>query len=142
MKVHFKYLFLLITLVALSCSKETNDSKVCGDSVIIEDYDSGNFPDTEMRVQSMEIQGDCLAITYASGGCDGDTWTSNVYSKVGYSKTIPPERYAIFELIDLEECEAFITKTTEFDLSTMQIEGEQTIRIIFDNYEEVLTYTY
>ena len=136
---------VIVSVLLLSiCACADNDSLIdgCGDAVILKDYDSGNSTDTEMRIIAMEVEGDCLSITYGSGGCDGNTWATNVYSKLAYGKTSPPQRYALFELIDTELCEAYIKKTAEFDLSTMRIEGEQSIHIVFEGYDEVLTYTY
>lgn len=78
-------------------------------------------------ISNAEINEDCIEITIQSGGCSGDSWEVDLISNYPISNGFTNNAVLSLKLVDLELCEAYISKTYSFDLSEIHDESMNTI---------------
>lgn len=114
-----------------NCEQETEIS--------VEDYETA--PNELLNIESIEIEEDCLNITYSSSGCDGSTWVVRLIDSEAIAESLPPQRFLKLSLLNQEECAAYITKSRTFDISNLQVEGNQVL-LNFISFEDSVLYEY
>ncbi len=77
-------------------------------------------PSSSVTVESYTLEGDCLTIRYSDSGCGGDSWEPALYDSSLILESAPIQRSIRFDLVNTEECLAYITKETSFDLSYLK----------------------
>lgn len=146
MKTNLSCLFVVLSLF-FSCEEETDNSDEnvmidptnCDFTTIVDanDYASAIESD-ELSIHSMQIEDECLSITYSAGGCDGESWETRLIDSGEILESFPIQRNLIFELVDNEACEAFITKTTSFDISELK-EGYDEVILNITNVDKSIS---
>ena len=97
-----------------------------------------NAPSDQLTINSLEITENCLKINFGSSGCSGDTWELKFIDSEDILESIPPQRNLRLSLKNEEECEAFITKELSFDISNLQVDGNQVQLNITNSDDEIL----
>jgi len=135
--------FLLFTAGACHKCDDCKPRTECDQITIV---DAGLFdtaPDDGLAIQGVELQGDCLAITFSSSGCDGSRWVTKLIDSEAVLESFPVQRVLRLSLQNDEECDAVITRTLSFDLRPVQLEAYDRIILNIDGYEgERILYTY
>ena len=138
-------LFLPITLI-LSCNSEDDNSTIenncyfTSEIILEEDFNAINT--SNYGIIEVELNGDCLEITFGSSGCGTDLWEENLYSTDTFYNVFPLQRDVKMELINDETCLAFFQKTVSFDLTPFQIDGQSDLPLNINGWNEQITYGY
>lgn len=133
--------------IEITCIEQTG-STTCT-PITIGDFDDDFLPADPITINSASIEDDCLFISVShSGGC-GD----HVYELVELpifcgTPPLPPTMLQLRHDDDDDFCEAYITTVVSYDLSNLQIEGENSIDISLTingdltGFNENMTYLY
>ena len=143
MKKFLLFSILIITVV-ISCQPDEPDNIIqdlCDQEAVI-DTEIFKYDESEVTITKIELIQDCLHIEYSGRGCDGTTWKVSLIDSEFIEETSPTRREILLQLIDKEECEAIITKTTTFDLSPLRITGKNEIIFSLKGWDEDITYLY
>lgn len=140
--------FLMIFLI-ISCNKNDDDNLIaCEPSIkcdkcILIDRDLYLQTNTDgYTITNIQIDQDCLEIEFASSGCDGSSWEIDLVDLGAISETAVPQRDLKLKLINLEDCEAYITKTISFDLKPLRLLNSEAVNLKITNYNNLIRYEY
>lgn len=122
-----------------SCSKKGIVAN-CSQSVIINEVEFDTAPDDEVSITEIIIIDNCLNITFNASGCDGNTWIVKLIDSGNIAESLPPQRTLRLSLANTEDCEAIITKTLSFGITSLQVDTDEVILNIED--EEGFLYSY
>lgn len=143
-----KYVMLLLfagLLLNMQCNDDDGNSMPptnCGALAVIDGFSYQNAATSPYTINSVTINEECLVINFTATGCDGSTWTTQLMDSDEIMESDPPQRAVKLFLINNEACLAEITQVQSFDLTALQIEGENEIVINIDDFSESVTYTY
>ena len=131
---------LLIGLLCLNCSSDNHceDQVVCDSKTIIDPILFENAPRGNLRVNELSINNHCLTINFSSSGCSGRSWIIVLVDSGVVSESIPAQRFLRLSLKNDEMCEAFLTREMAFDISNLQVEGNQVLLNIVNSDKSVL----
>ena len=142
-KLKLFFLFL-ISMIIISCNdddKATN-SAICEDSVIISKEQYVSAPADGLTINDVRIDNDCLHINFSASGCDGSSWKHKLLDSGDILESLPPQRNLRVSLDNNEDCDAYITKEISYDISDLQVEGENQIALNFSGFEQKVVYEY
>lgn len=138
-----KNIFFFCSILSLAaCTSDDDGKKVCDDSVVVDANLFENGPNMSLEITKMEISQDCLEISFNSSGCNGDTWIVGLVDSGQVSQTTPPQRMLRLSLSSEELCEAIVEKTISFDLSNIQIQGNNQVLLKIANNNSQILYEY
>jgi hypothetical protein len=131
---------LVISTLSGSCDKEKdiNMLTVCDDIVLVDKKAYTDYPKDHLTIQSAEITGNCLKITFASGGCDGRNWEVKLIDSGTVLYSDPPQRNLRLSLKNNENCMAYIGKTISFDISELQAGGHKVLLNLTNSGKQLL----
>ena len=141
-----KLLLFLPIILILSCNSEGDNSTIenncdfTSEIILEEDFNAINT--SNYGIIEVELNGDCLGITFGSSGCGTDLWEENLYSTDAFYNVFPLQRDVKMELINDETCLAFFQKTVSFDLTPFQIDGQSDLPLNINGWNEQITYGY
>ena len=141
-----KLLLFLPIILILSCNSENDNSTIenncdfTSEIILEEDFNAINT--SNYGIIEVELNGDCLGITFGSSGCGTDLWEENLYSTDAFYNVFPLQRDVKMELINDEACLAFFQKTVSFDLTPFQIERQSDLPLNINGWNEQITYEY
>ncbi len=136
-------LLCVLLFVNMQCDDDmTLPESNCASFAVIDSFTYTNSATSPYTINSVSINDDCLIIDVSASGCDGNTWEMQLVDSGSVSESNPPQRYVKFFLINTEDCLAFVDRARSFDLTSLQIEGENEIIINVDDYSDPVTYTY
>ncbi|MAB49358.1 MAG: hypothetical protein CMC05_12085 [Flavobacteriaceae bacterium] len=146
MKISKIIMSLLCAALFLNMQCDDDDTSLpqsnCSSFVAIDGFTYENSATSPYSINSVSINNDCLVIEVSASGCDGNTWDMQLVDSEEVSESNPPQRYVKFFLINTEDCLAVVDRARSFDLSPLQIEGENEIIINVDDYSDPVIYTY
>lgn len=140
----FRYVLIILSMIIQSCSKEKTAQEkatVCDSEVIISASDYENAPADELKINSIEIDNDCLIINFSSSGCNGDSWEVLLIDSDIILESFPPQRHLRLSLKNEELCAAYITKQNTFAIADLRVSGNS-IMLHLTNSEQSLLYEY
>jgi hypothetical protein len=141
------YLIIIFFLIA-SCDKnddnpvECKESGNCDKCIIINSNLYNQTNTNNYTIQNISVNQDCLEIEFGSSGCDGNSWKIDLVDLGAISETAIPQRDLKLKLTNLEECEAFITKTISFNLEPLQLSNYEAINLKITDYNGLISYEY
>ena len=141
-----KLLLFLPIILILSCNSEGDNSTIenncdfTSEIILEEDFNAINTSNYE--IIEVELNGDCLEITFGSSGCGTDLWEENLYSTDAFYNVFPLQRDVKMELINDEMCLAVFQKTVSFDLTPFQIAAQSDLPLNINGWNEQITYGY
>ena len=140
-------LLLILTLIhILSCNSEDDNSTIENNcdftSEIILEEDFNAISTSNYAITEVELNDDCLEITFSASGCGTDLWEENLYSTDASYNVFPLQRDVKIELINEELCLAVFQKTVSFDLTPFQIDGQSDLPLNITGWNEQITYGY
>ena len=131
-------LLLLLSLLTSCAKTDTSPAGACDQGVQISASTYESAPTDEVTINSLVLSADCLTINFSAGGCSGSTWDLKLVDSGAVMESFPPQRNLIFSLKNEELCYAYITKEISFNLSELQVEGNQVVLNITNTDDEVL----
>jgi hypothetical protein len=142
-----KKLLVILTLMhILSCNSEDNNSTIENNcdfiSEIISEEDFNAINTSNYEITEVELNNDCLEITFSSSGCGTDLWEESLYSLDVFYTVFPLQRDVKMELINNEECLAVFQKMVSFDLTPFQIDGQSDLPLNITGWNGQITYGY
>lgn len=133
---------IIIGLVFTFCSKnDDNDFSVCENQVIVSADEYVSAPDDLLTIINAQISGDCLKIKYGSSGCDGSTWELKLIDSGIILESSPPQRNLRLSIKNDELCDAYFEKEISFDISNLQVSGNQVL-LNLTNSGDQFSYNY
>lgn len=141
----FKWCFTIILLLVISACCSDDDSPApstnCDQVTMISSELFMTAPADPLFIHSMEIDDNCLQISFSASGCDGNSWETMLVDSEVIMESNPPQRNLRLSLKNLELCDAVISKTISFDISNLQVDGDQVLLTIANSGDEIL-YSY
>jgi len=137
--VFFIYLFVL---GCNSNDEPTIENKCNVLSEIISSEDFSAVSTSNYVITKLEINEDCIEITFGSSGCGTELWKEHLFSVDDFYTIFPLQRDLKMELINEESCEAYFIKTVSFDLKPLQIDGQNIIPLNIYGWNEQVIYEY
>jgi hypothetical protein len=119
--------------LALTCDKQ---SQITGE-LAYNEISTANY-----MITAVALNVNCLDITISSSGCSGNTWEMDLFSTNSLPDTFPLQRALKLQLINNEVCAAIFQKTVSFDLTPLQIDGQNQITLNIEGWGEQLIYQY
>jgi hypothetical protein len=139
-KVQILIALSTIGLMFTTCENydETDCFTACSQQVIIDAEEYQNAPDDELEILNIQLEGDCLAIRFESGGCDGNSWGIKLIDSEDIMESNPPQRNLRLSLKNQEPCDAIVTKEIAFNISNLRLEYNKIILNITNSGDQVL----
>ncbi len=131
-------LVFVFLLVISACSSDDNTTSNCDQIIIIDSNQYKNSPNDHLTVNSLEINDNCLKISFSSGGCSGDTWALKLIDSEAILESNPPQRNLRLSLKNEELCEAYITKEITFDINKLQVDGNKVLLNLTNSGDQIL----
>ena len=140
-----KFLLLLVATIGMTSCWNDNDNDEaqtqCDQLVLISSETFISASADPLFVHSVEIDDDCLLISFSASGCDGNTWEVELIDSDVIMESQPHQRNLRLSLLNLELCDAVISKTISFDVSELQVNGNQLqLHLVNSGYEILYTY--
>lgn len=131
---------LSISALFVSCDqeKDVNMLTECDDMVLVDKKAWADAPNDHLTIQSAEITGNCLKITFASSGCDGRNWEVKLIDSGTILYSNPPQRNLRLSLKNIEMCEAYIGKTLSFDIRELQVSSNKVLLNLTNSGKQIL----
>ncbi|NME68214.1 hypothetical protein [Flammeovirga aprica] len=142
-----KYLFIVafIYFTLFSCSKNTTSNNVtptnCDLVTVVSEEEYANAPSDYVQINKVEIEGDCLLVNFSASGCSGESWEVKLVDQGLILESFPPQRNLRLSMKNPEACEAYITKELSFDISNLQVDGDQ-VQLNIQEYDGGILYKY
>ena len=141
----FKVLFLLVSVLVLSCNSDDNSNpiqSICDSQAVIDPSVFQQIPTDNYTITSVVLNGNCLEVKVSSSGCDPNNWTMNIKAVPSVTAISPHLVHVKVELINNEECLAVFEKTRSFDLTPLQIQGQTSIQLQIEGWNIPVIYNY
>ena len=132
-------------VVFYSCSNKddsTNLPNCDSSSEVIAENNFNNIDVTNYSLSTVNLNGDCLEITLSSSGCDANLWEMDLHSTNAFYNVYPLQRALKVKLTNNQVCLAIFQKTKSFDLTPFRIEGQNSIPLNIDGWDEQIIYEY
>ncbi len=129
----------LIGLTILNCTDDEQSN--CDFETLISAEQYTNAPSDQLTINNLTIKNDCLTINFSSGGCDGNSWEIKLIDSEAILESASPQRNLRLSLKNEEECYAYITKELTFDISNLQVDGNQ-VQLNINNSDDTILYKY
>jgi hypothetical protein len=111
-------------------------------SVIISENNFNTIDTSNYGITDVELNNDCLIITFSSSGCGIELWEENLYSTDAFFNIFPLQRALKMELINDETCQSVFQKTVSFNLTPFQIDEQNEIPLNIEGWNEQIIYEY
>ena len=134
-----------ICLFVLDCNSNdepTIENKCNVLSEIISSEAFSAVSTTNYEITKVEINEDCIEITFGSSGCGTELWEEHLFSVDDFYTIFPLQRDLKMELINEELCEAYFIKTVSFNLTPLQIDGQNIVPLNIYGWNEQVSYEY
>ena len=134
---------ILVITFFTSCSNDddSNNSITCDFTTLISSEEYANASSDKLTINSLEIIENYLKINFSSSGCSGDTWELKLIDSEAILESNPAQRNLRLSLKNEELCEALITKELSFDISNLQVDGNQ-VQLNITNSDDEILYEY
>lgn len=138
------FILIFTTAIVMSCNilNESLETANCDFDTIISADLYANAPGDPVAINDIEINGDCLKITFSASGCDGNTWAVKLIDSEGIRESYPAQRNLRLSLENLEICAAFLPRVSTFDISELQIPGDNRVFLNIVNSGDQILYEY
>ncbi|MGB1170257.1 MAG: hypothetical protein ACPH3L_02735 [Flavobacteriaceae bacterium] len=117
-----------------------NKCNVSSEIISSEDFSAVSY--SNYVITKVEINEDCIEITFSSSGCGTELWKEHLFSVDSFYTTFPYQRALKMELINEELCEANFIKTVSFNLIPLQLEGQDLLPLNIYGWNEQVIYEY
>ena len=140
-----KIVVFIICLFVLGCNSNdepTIENKCNVLSEIISPEAFSAVSTSNYAITKVEINEDCIEITFGSSGCGTELWEEHLFSVDSFYTIFPLQRDLKMELINEDLCDANFIKTVSFDLIPLQLEGQDLLPLNIYGWNEQVIYEY
>jgi hypothetical protein len=135
----YKLLSVLLLVIFVACNNDDdNNFNGCDDRVIISSREFTNAPSDQLTISNLEITNNCLSVSFSASGCSGESWRIKLIDAAEVLESDPPQRNLRLSLDNNELCDAIIARTVSFDLTRLQLEGNEIILRIANNSSQIM----
>ena len=134
-------LILLISFYINSCHDE-NIVTPCTQLLLIGNEIYDNYPDDQLKISDVSLEGNCLQINFGASGCSGNSWIFELVGREDVLYSDPPQRLIRLSLKNNEICDAFIGKSVTFDISPSRSISGNKIILNLDGWDKKIVYEY
>ena len=99
----------------------------CNQEVIINSELFDIASDNRLTINELTIEDDCLKLNYSSSGCNSDNWIVSLIDSGNVLESFPIQRNLEINFINDELCLAFFIEEITFDISSLQVEGNDSV---------------
>ncbi|GLB50156.1 hypothetical protein [Neptunitalea lumnitzerae] len=142
----FKLISVLAVLItAISCSEDEPSvvrSAQCGEFVVLSTSGYNGTPSSSFSILEAELVEDCLTLTVSASGCSGNTWQGTIYAADYEIVNAEVVFDARLDVVNIEACTAVPSTEMVFDVSSLQVSGENSVMISIDGWNADLVYSY
>ena len=138
MKYKILLIFISFAFLSFGCEKDDKELANCDQQTIIGESEYNTASQDNVSISSMEINGNCLKISFSASGCDGSSWIVKLIDSGVTLYSSPPQRNLILSLENKEVCLAVIGKEISFDIESLQVNGSQVKLNITNTGDEIL----
>lgn len=141
-------LLIIIMLVFVGCKGDDSNCcpnpnpTNCNKFSLVNEAKYNQVSTSNYGIDNVVLNGDCLEITLSSSGCNPDNWDMNLIFFEDVMESNPIQRNAKVELINNEACLAVFKKTVSFDLTTIQMIGQNKVLINIQGWNTSILYQY
>jgi len=138
-----KIISILVFIFPSFLSCDENDTKVtCDDEIFISAEMYNSAPNDYLNINEVRIEDDCLFINFGSSGCSGESWELKLIDSSHILESYPPQRNIRLSLKNEEACQAYFIREVSFDISSLQIEGVDSLYLNIENFDDQILYEY
>jgi hypothetical protein len=142
-----KYISLLcccLLIMNTQCDEDDdgNPSQFCDELVIIDNNQYQNIESDFYSLVNVTTNSNCLEVTISASGCSGESWEMILVDSGDIAESMPPQRYLKFASVNNEACLAVFSRTVSFDLTALEIQGNNEITLNIEDFPEPLSYNY
>src|SRR5690606_4760045 len=105
------------------------------DEMLFQQVLTGNY-----GVDNVIVNRNCLEVTITSSGCNPNNWDMNFIASEIVVETLPVQYYTKIELVNNEACLAVFQKTVSFDLTPLQISGQNQVQVNISGWNTPIIY--
>jgi len=116
------------------------DKLSCDQGVIISPEEYKNAPNDPFSITEIKISGDCLKVQFSASGCDGNSWIVKLIDSGNIAESYPCQRTLRLSLDNKELCAAVFVNEISFDISDLQIVGNDKVILHISGEEIVYQY--
>ncbi|MCR9229277.1 MAG: hypothetical protein NXH90_17790, partial [Flavobacteriaceae bacterium] len=128
------YIFILfIGLLSCNNGDERIIENSCAFQTIISADLYASAPNDPLSIIDLEINEDCLQITFSASGCDGNNWNFKLIDSGEIMESLPVQRNLRLSFENNEDCTAVPTKVVTFGISELQLPNENQIYLNITN---------
>jgi hypothetical protein len=138
MKYKAFLVFISIAFLSFSCEKDDKEQTSCDQQTIISESAYETAPQDYVSIIGIEIEGNCLKISFSASGCDGNSWIVKLIDSDKTMYSSPPQKNLILSLENSEACDAVVGKAISFDIENLQVTGNQVKLNITNTGDEIL----
>jgi len=136
-----KSTFIFLIFLCLSSCQDENIVEPCTQMLLIGNEIYDNYPDDQLTILDVTLEGDCLQINFAASGCSGNSWIVELVGREEILESLPPQRLIRLSLENNEICDAYIGKSVTFDITPSRISGNEII-LNLDGWDKKIVYVY
>ena len=136
-----KSILIFLISICLSSCQDENIVEPCTQMLLIGNEIYDNYPDDQLTILDVTLEGDCLQINFAASGCSGNSWIVELVGREEILESLPPQRLIRLSLENNEICDAYIGKSVTFDITPSRISGNEII-LNLDGWDKKIVYVY
>lgn len=140
----FLYLILFVVIIT-GCSDDDAPNIILNDcdfETLMSAEEFVSAPSNAVSIDELTIDGDCLTIRFSASGCDGSTWNVMLIDSESVFESAPPQRNLRLSLENLEDCLAIVSMELSFNITDLQVDGNDSVRLNITNSDESILYSY
>ena len=137
---------IFFVLVLLSCSDDDVNSNNCDSETLVSAEQYENAPSGQIFIYSLEINDHCLKINVGYSGCS--ELSLELIDSEAVLESNPPQRNLRLPFNDdIITCQGFFTEELTFDISNLQVKGENKLQLNITNsghtiFDDTILYEY
>jgi len=143
-KLLFGCVIILLCFTNTQCDEDDDFTNilVCSEFVIVDDDIFNEDASDAFVIESVIVEEDCIIIMISASGCDSNSWDFDLIASTEVAESNQIQRFIKLKFINPEACLAYFTKEFSFNLTSVQIDNENQIRLNLQNYEGEIVYSY
>lgn len=143
---HLTVFTVCIFLLSCACNPtdeitETSISN-CDQKAIVDQALFNDAPADAFRFNKVVLTDECLELVLTASGCSGSNWAMEFIDSGEVAESFPVQRSVRLSLSNSELCQAIIEQTLSFDLTALQVEGNDVVLLNLEGWDEQLRYEY
>lgn len=133
---------IIVGIILITGCDDNSIKSTCNANTIISADLYLSAPNDKLSITSLEIDKDCLQITFTASGCSGNSWEVDLIDSEQIMESLPPQRNLRLSLKNNELCTAVVGKTVTFNISELQLQEGNQVYLNITNSDSQILYQY